>query len=65
MKGVGISQAELYERVEKSIISVCKRPNRAKRCTFSCEKVNKTFWFVSYTYFKESTFTAVKKDANV
>ena len=65
MKAVGISQAELYERVGKSIISVCKRPNRAKRCIFSCEKVNKTFWFVSYTYFKESAFTAVKKDANV
>ena len=42
-----------------------KRPNRAKRCIFSCEKVNKTFWFASYTYFKESAFTAAKKDANV
>ena len=39
-----------------------KRPNRAKRCIFSCEKVNKTFWFASYTYFKESAFTAVKKE---
>ena len=65
MEGVGISQAELSKRVGKSIISVCKRPNRAKRCIFSRKKVNKTFWFVSYTYFKKSSFTAVKKDANV
>ena len=41
MEGVGISQAELYEKVGKSIISVCKRPNRAKRCIFSCERSTK------------------------
>lgn len=45
MKGVGISLAEVYERVGKSMILVCKRPKRANRfIQYGCKKGKKTFW---------------------
>ena len=40
---VGISPVNVCERVEKSSISVFKKPKRANRCILWFEKVKKTF----------------------
>ena len=46
MKGyVRISLVEVYERVEKSVISVDERPKRFTDVFYRCEKDWETFWF--------------------
>ena len=37
------SAVELYERVWKSVISVCREPQRLTDVFYGCEKINKTF----------------------
>ena len=40
------SAVELYERVWKSVISVCREPQRLTDVFYGCEKINKTFlWY--------------------
>ena len=46
---IGISTAEVYERVRKFVITVC---------FCGCEKVEVTFWFEIYSYLKKNAFTA-------
>ena len=56
----------MYERVAKPLIPwpVCKKAQRAKRCIFGCEKVEKkSFGFGLFSYLKDSAFTEVKRDA--
>ena len=48
---VGISLVEVYERVRKSVTSVCKKKKSKglKDAFYGCEKVEKTssgFWFI-------------------
>ena len=46
MKGyVTISLVDVYERVEKSVISVDERPKRFTDVFYRCEKDWETFWF--------------------
>ena len=45
---VGILPFEVYERVGKSVFSVCKRAQKGLKMQFLAEKkVKKTSWFVS------------------
>ena len=62
---VGISLAEVYERVG-SVISVGKKAQKGLTdalhgCEKSCQ--SKGSGFVIYSYFKDSTLTAVKGNA--
>ena len=57
---VGNTLVEEYERVGKSVISVCKKSQKGlTRDIYCCDKVGSGF--VIYSYVKESAFTAVKK----
>ena len=47
---VWTSPVEVYERLRKSVILVCKKGEKGAH------------GFVVYSYFKDSTFTAVKRD---
>ena len=40
-----------------------KGPKGLKDAFYGCERVEKTFWFCNLLIFKDSTFTAVKRDA--
>ena len=40
-EGVGISLVEVYERVGKSVIPVCKRPKRVNDAFYRCEIAGK------------------------
>ena len=40
-----------------------KRLKGLRDAFYWCEKVEKKFWFVIYSYLKDSAFTAVKRDA--
>ena len=45
---VGISLVDVYERVEKSVISVCKETRKSRLLTvalYGCEKVEKLFLY--------------------
>ena len=56
---------EVYERVGKSVISVCKKSQKGlTREIYGCDKVEKWSGFVIYLYVKDSVFTAVKRGAN-
>ena len=57
---VGNTLVEEYERVGKSVISVCKKSQKGLTSDiYGCDKVGSGF--VIYSYDKESAFTAVKK----
>ena len=52
---VVISLVELYERVRKSVISVCKKAKGTNRCFFlAAKKSRKRSGFVIWVYFKDS-----------
>ena len=60
---VGNTLVEEYDRVGKSVISVCKKSQKGlTREIYGCDKVGSGF--VIYSYVKESAFTAVKRGAN-
>ena len=60
---VGNTLVEEYERIGKSVISVCKKSQKGlTREIYGCDKVGSGF--VIYSYVKESAFTAVKRGAN-
>ena len=42
-----------------------KGPKGLTDAFYGCERVEKTFWFCNLFIFKDSTFTAVKRDANL
>ena len=54
---------EVYKRVGKSVIWVCKRAQRANRSFYGFIKSRKRSIFVIDSYLKDSAFTAVKRDA--
>ena len=59
------SLLEVYERVGKSVISLCKKRKRAKRSVYDCENVEKTFcFFIYFSYLKGSVFPVVKRDTS-
>ena len=47
-KGLGVSLVEVYERVGKFVILVCKNAKRANRCMAVKKKVEKTGGIYSY-----------------
>ena len=50
-------QLQIYERVGKYVILVCKRTNRANQCFFITVKNSiKSSGFVIYSYLKDSVF---------
>ena len=57
---VGISPVEAYERVGKSVISVCKKAHVGWQIHFMALKNS---GLVIYWYFKDSPLTAAKKNA--
>ena len=58
---VGTPCNEVYQREGKSIISDCKKPQKANRCILAVGKSRKRSGFVIFSYFiKDSTFTTVK-----
>jgi len=63
----GISLVGVYERVGKSVISVCKKFFKGLTDSFcGLEEVAETFWFCDlFIMFKDSTFTAVERDAEL
>ena len=63
-KTVGISLVEVYERVGKSVISVCKSCQKGYRMYFmAVKKSQKRSGFVMYSYFEDSALTAVESVA--
>ena len=66
-KRVVISLAELHERIEKSVILVGRMTQKGyKQMHFmAVKKSRKRSGFVIYSYFKDSAFTAVKRDAKL
>ena len=51
--GVGSLLNEVYERVGKSVISVCKKAQKDLTAAFyGCENVEKTFWSCDLFVFK-------------
>ena len=61
--GLGVSLVEVYERVGKFVILVCKNAKRTNRCMAVKRKVEKTFWWDLFICLKDTAFTEVKKDA--
>ena len=51
---VGISLVELYERVRKSVISVCKKAKGTNRFFLAAKKSRKRSGFVIWVNFKDS-----------
>ena len=63
-KRVVISLVEVYERVGKTVISVCKKAQKGQQMHFMAPKKSiKCSGFVIYAYFKDIAFTAVKRVA--
>ena len=63
-KRVVISLVEVYERVGKTVISVCKKAQKSQQIHFMAAKISiKCSGFVIYAYFKDIAFTAVKRVA--
>ena len=61
-KRVRISPVEVYNRVGKSVILVCKKTQKGSWIHFmSVKKLRNHSGFVIYSYFKDSAFTAVLK----
>ena len=61
---IGISIVEACERVGKPVISVGKKVQKGKKRHFMAEKKSrKRSGFVIHSYFKDSTFSAVKRVA--
>ena len=52
---------QLSKRVEPSVISVCKGLKGLTDAFYGCEKVEKTFCFVIYSYLQDTAFTAVER----
>ena len=57
-KGIGISLVDVYKRVGKCFLLVCKKAQKGLKKHFMALK---KLWF--YSYIKDSAFTAVKMDA--
>ena len=63
---VGISLVEVYDKIGKTVISVGKRAQKGLTDALHAwlwKELSKPSCFVIYSYFKDSTFTAVKRDA--
>ena len=57
---------KVYGRVETYVIFGSKKVQKGKQMKFMAVKKNeKTFWFCDLATFKDSVFTAVKRDAKV
>ena len=67
MKRWGILLIEVYQRLGNLSFGSVKRPKRADSCllwlSLSRENVL-VLWFNDLSYFKDGTFTAVKRNAN-
>ena len=54
----------MYEKEEKSVISVCKKSQGpSDRLLMAVKKLRKGSGFVIYSHLKDSAFTAVKRRA--
>ena len=63
-KGVEMSIAEIYERVGRSVISVCKKAQKGQQMTFTAVKESrKRYGLVIYSHLKDSVITAVERKA--
>ena len=61
---VGISLAEEYDRVGKSVISVCKKAQKNWQMNFMAVKMSrKRSGVVIYSYLKDDVVTAMKRNA--
>ena len=61
---VGISLVEVYEWVGKYVILVGKKAQKGQQVHFKAvKKLRKRSGFVIYSYFKDSAFTVVERDA--
>ena len=56
---LGTLFVEVYKRVGKSVISVCKRTKRGKNAFYGCKRDKKTSWFSDLFIKKDGAFTAV------
>ena len=62
--GVGRLLNEVYERVGKSVISVCKKAQKDQQLHFMAVKMSrKHSGLVIYSYLKDNAITAVKRNA--
>ena len=59
---VGILLVVVYERVGKSVISVCEMPKRPNRWILWIIKSGKRYIFVIDSYWNDNAFTAVQKE---
>ena len=58
------SLVEVYKRVEKSVIRICKRAQKGLTDEFyGFKKSGNVLFFVIDFYLKDSAFTAIKRDA--
>ena len=65
LKRVGISQVEVHERVGKSVIGGQKGPKGQQMYFMAMKKSRKPSGFVTYSYLKNSAFTAVTEGCKV
>ena len=64
-EGVGILLVEVYERVGKSVVWVCKRAEKGLQLTalWILGRENLLFFVIADSYLNDSVFTEVKSDA--
>ena len=61
---VGISLVEVYDRVGKYVTAVGKKAQKGQQVHFKAvKKLRKSSGFVIYSYFKDSEFEVVERDA--
>ena len=61
-ESVEISLVEVFERVGKTVISVCQKAQKGKQMHFIAVKIRATFWFCDLFKLKKSTFIVVTSD---
>ena len=61
-ESVEISLVEVFERVGKTVISVCQKVQKGKQMHFIAVKIRATFWFCDLFKLKKSTFIVVTSD---
>ena len=59
---VEISLDEVYERVGKTVISVCQKAQKGQQMHFMAVKIRETFRFSDLFKLKKRTFIAVTRD---
>ena len=63
-KRVEMSIAEIYERVGRSVISICKKTQKGQQMNLTAVKESrKRYGLVIYSHLKDSAFTAAERKA--